>query len=531
MGSEKLKIALLVDDLAVSKWQACALERVADLVEVVLIVNCKNTVTKRHVIRNAGYYFLNLISIKSDLTQKRKIQFENVPVVDFYSRYEKAWQWIPDEVVTVLVKSGCQVIMKFGMSLLKMDNLTAMDVLSFHHGDPRYFRGRPAGFYELLYDAKSIGLIVQKLSNVLDGGQVLALGHAKAVRYSYRKTVRGLYQSSPELLRRAVINYLADAPINIEPIGKNYHLPSNYLIILFCARLLIRKMKRLFYGIFWEKRWNIAVFENMDPLTTGVLAVSDAKCAVFPVGYNFYADPFFSADGSSIRVEALVGATGRGRIIELDAYSLGFQRILLAGPHFSYPFTFVEKECEYILPEVAGHESPYLLEVSNKAKKIPLLGLEKLRLIDPSLVEVDGRYYLFGGHQGSAADMLYLYLADSAIGPYEPHRMNPVVIDPVNARMGGRFLVCEGRLYRLGQDNSDSYGNGLRVMEVLRIDPEAYEEREVARLCFSDANGPHTLDIRNGRAVLDFYVDKFSPLAGYRRFAAKVYGKTFKYQG
>jgi hypothetical protein len=219
-----------------------------------------------------------------------------------------------------------------------------------------------------------------------------------------------------------------------------------------------------------------------------------------------------------------VGSTGRGEIVELDTESLQVECILLAGPHFSFPYPFAEGGREFVLPEVASHEAPYLLEVSNIRQKIPLRGLEHARIVDPALVKVDGRYYLFGGHPDSARSMLQLYVADSAYGPYRPHRMNSVVIDPSCARMGGRLLTRHGKLYRFGQDNSDSYGGGIRIMEVVKIDPDVYEEKEVGHLSFSDANGPHTVDVRNGRAVLDFYVDKFSILAGYRRLMAKVYG-------
>lgn len=528
MDPEKTKAALLVDNLSLNQWQKEALSGIADLAEIALVLNCTNTDTKKHVVRHAAYYALNIVSIRSPLTHKRKIDPAACPVVDFESRYQGAWQWIPDDVAARVVQSGCRFLLKFGMSLLKTDNLAGIDVLSFHHGDPRYYRGRPAGFYELFHGTASVGFIVQKLSNVLDGGEVLALGHAKAYKHSYRQTLQGLYLSSPALLRCAVINLLANRRVDIKPEGENYRLPGNWLVIQFCARLLVHKARRLSYGAFWEKRWNISVFENIAPTTSLELLVSDAKQAQIPDRYSFYADPFFSTDGTRIRTEALVGTTGRGEIVELNAESLQVERTLLAGPHFSFPYPFAENGCEFVLPEVASHEAPYLLDVSNTRRKIPLSGLEDTRIVDPALVKVDGRYYLFGGHSDSARSMLQLYVANSAYGPYRPHRMTSIVIDPSCARMGGRLLTHNGKLYRFGQDNSDSYGGGIRIMEVVRIDPDVYEEKEVGHLRFSDASGPHTVDIRNGRTVLDFYVDKFSILAGYRRLVAKVYGRSHR---
>ena len=95
----------------------------------------------------------------------------------------------------------------------------------------------------------------------------------------------------------------------------------------------------------------------------------------------------------------------------------------------------------------------------------------------------------------------------------------------MNASGLNRLIERDGAIYRFGQDNSGSYGNGIRIMKVTDLSPDAYTEREVGELRFSDAKGPHTVDTRNGKVVLDFYVEKFSLLAGYRRFAAVVYSR------
>lgn len=523
MTNEKIKLALIVDNQSVSKWQADALDAISDLVEVVFVLNCTNTANKKRIWHNGMYYALNMASIKNPLTRKRPLNFDDSFVVDFDSRYEGSWQWIPDDVIAQLAEKKCYTMLKFGMSLLKTDNLVGFDVLSFHHGDPRQYRGRPVGFYELLHNAECVGLIVQKLSNILDGGEVLAIGYAKTHKYSYRKTIQEIYRSSPALLRRALINHISGKNVDILPIGKNYRLPSNWLVVKFCVRLLTQKVKRLIYGALWEKRWNIMVAEDVNPVATTILTIADKKYPIIPAKYNFYADPFFSADGTKIRTEALLAATGLGEIVELDVNSLKITSTLLAGPHFSYPYTFLEKDSEYLLPEVSSHEAPYLFDLSGVLQKIPLRGLENLRLVDPSLVKADGRYWLFGGHPETAATMLQLYSADSIDGPYIPHSMNPIVISPLCARMGGRLLVHEGKLYRFGQNNADAYGNGIRVMEVVKLSRDNYEEQEVAQLRFSDAHGPHTVDVRNGKVVVDFYIDRFSFLAGYRRFASRLY--------
>jgi methionyl-tRNA formyltransferase len=51
------------------------------------------------------------------------------------------------------------------------------------------FRGRPAGYYEVLTNADHVGAIVQRLSNVLDAGDVLAYGAVQVHPHSYRHTL------------------------------------------------------------------------------------------------------------------------------------------------------------------------------------------------------------------------------------------------------------------------------------------------------------------------------------------------------
>ena len=79
-------------------------------------------------------------------------------------------------------------------------------------------------------------------------------------------------------------------------------------------------------------------------------------------------------------------------------------------------------------------------------------------------------------------------------------------------------------MYRFGQNNCYDYGNGITVSEIESLSKERYSEKKVASIMFSDALGPHTFDIFGNLAVLDFYMNKFSVGAGYRRIAAKYSG-------
>lgn len=102
------------------------------------------------------------------------------------------------------------------------------------------------------------------------------------------------------------------------------------------------------------------------------------------------------------------------------------------------------------------------------------------------------------------------------------HPSSPIIVDPSGARMGGRVLDTPLGLLRFGQDNCRGYGARLNIFRIKSLSPSFYEEERIGSLMMRDYQGPHTLDVsEDGEiAVVDFYNDRFSLLAGYRRLSA-----------
>lgn len=523
-----IKAALILDNDSLTRWQRDALAAAAPQLDIRLVLSCRNTMTKKHLAKNFLYYVLNYLSLKNRLTGRSKYDADT-PVVAFDSIYEGMWQRIPEGVTQQLLESGIKVVIKFGMSLLRIDeSLSKLDILSFHHGDPTRFRGRPAGFYEVLQGEGSVGTIVQSISNKLDAGKVWAICHSKVHHHSYKKTALNFYENSRHLLLKALINYANDSPVELVPNGKVHKLPSNAVVLRFLALLAYRKLSRVLYGAFYEKKWNVATFDRVGIADFALIKAADARPAPIAPGYKFYADPFFSADGSLIRLEALNASNGLGEIVEVDRATLAVKKVLLKGAHYSYPFSFVEDGTEYLLPEVASHSSPRLFQqTADGLQETELKGLEDLRVLDGTVFRHDGIYYLFGGMDGSAADCLHIFYARSLADEFKHHPLNPVVIDPARARMAGRIMLEGGRILRFGQDNSYGYGDGVSVSEVTRLSPEHYEEKVIHAIRFKDASGPHTVDAAGAQLLVDYYVDEFSILAGYRRLVPLLLRRSY----
>jgi hypothetical protein len=169
------------------------------------------------------------------------------------------WQSIPSEIHEWLEINPPDVIMKFGMNLLRDPHKlpSKHGVLSFHHGDPKKFRGRPAGFYEILFKAKEIGVIVQRLTNSLDGGQIISSGSFKLYKYSYKRSLENAYRNGRYLLLKALNNL--DYPQTADSLGKIYTLPTNLQVVVFSFNLLVNKLKWIVEGLFFRKKWSISL--------------------------------------------------------------------------------------------------------------------------------------------------------------------------------------------------------------------------------------------------------------------------------
>ncbi len=518
----KPKAALLIDNLKLNHWQKEALDAASKKIDIVLVLNCKNTFTKKNFFKHFLYYLLNIFSLKNSQTKNKKYENPNIEIFNFNSSYNGIWQSIPIEGYEKIVKKEIKLIIKFGMNLLrideKFDNLT---FLSFHHGDPSKYRGRPAGFYEILNGELTSGIIVQKLSNKIDAGKIFAFAESKVIKYSYKETAKNFYINSKHLLSKAIDNLTENKDINIKKSGKNYHLPSNTTVMNFIYLLIFNKIKRIGYGLFFEKKWRIALApHNLNLNKNEKISLKNITNIKISPKYNFYADPFFSIDGNSIRYEALNNKNGLGDIIEIPIQNFTEQKKLLTGLHYSYPLSFVYKDKEYLLPEVASHSPQYIFSLNEENnKKFILRGLENKRIVDSTIVEENNHWFLFFGENTSADTQLNLWFSDSPFGIFKPHPETPIAISPKIARMGGALIKNFDGLFRFGQNNSNAYGESLTVLKILKLSPTEYLEKIVGNLSIDDFKGPHSLSIntKSKQILFDYYKDKFSLFAGIRR--------------
>lgn len=477
--------------------------------------------------RHAFYYLLNIASLKTPITKPGTLPvgLNIVEQLDFEAERDGEWQRLPTQVLDLLASRRPDVAIKFGMGLLRVPEELQCKILSYHHGNPRRFRGRPAGFYELLGDVPTVGQIVQIISNRLDAGAIVAFAETRVRPYSYRATMADAYAISPLLLKQAVRNCLAGTVLPIEPHGTNHRLPTNLTVARFAAKLLVEKARRLLYGAFFHKAWAVASVaigsESLDELVRDVGEAARWHVVTRPDQYEFLADPFPHPRGG-VLVEALRRSDGQGEIVHFDD---GSARILCTGRgHFSYPATIQADGSWFMVPEVSEWSSPEVYRLDgDKCEFVANLDVEgEPRLVDATLHARDDAMFLFANRASDGSDVLRLWTADSLFDRFSEHPQSPIRISPAGGRMAGALLRCEDRLYRLGQDCSRGYGRRTILFEVVALTRDSYRESAAGELSFSAVTGPHTFNMRGGTAYFDFYRERFSLLAGIHRLRAHL---------
>lgn len=204
-----MRLAVLCDGRTLARWQLEALRQVADRHQLFLLKVAEPPPPPRRL-AHAAYYLLNLLAIRN--RQSRRVPFPAGWSGDIAGTFcceplvEGHWAALPESALAWLKAQRIDAVIKFGLGLLRVppEDELGIPILSYHHGDPSRYRGRPAGFYELADGAERLGQIVQCLANRLDSGPVLAFAETRGVKHSYRSTLVDSYRLSPHLLPRAL---------------------------------------------------------------------------------------------------------------------------------------------------------------------------------------------------------------------------------------------------------------------------------------------------------------------------------------
>lgn len=377
---------------------------------------------------------------------------------------------------------------------------------------------RNAGFDDIASPASNVDLL--RIPNATELARRVGTASYN-VKITAARNAAFIREKSAQLLIRE-LRRLADndAPEDLGPCERrNGRAPGVADIAAYGVRLGLGLGKRGFERVAAKAGFRPGMFflkyGKGGPLDFDPAAAVD----IFPPGNRYWADPFLiENDGETFLFFEDYGyADDRGHISVGKIDDGGFSFIgpaLRADYHLSYPFVFRHDDALFMLPETSQSER---IEIWRSSEfpcgwELCATALEGTAAADSALLHHDGAWWLFtnitNDSYGDHCAELHLYRVDGPmLRRHEPHPLNPVVIDTQTARGAGRVFAVDGRLFRLSQDNAyGTYGYGLNVMEITRLDMSGYNEHK-ARYIAPDFEprliGCHHADFAGGMFVMD----------------------------
>lgn len=343
-------------------------------------------------------------------------------------------------------------------------------------------------------------------------------------RHSVARTQQAVLWKTSEFLSR-VLRHLRDRGRTAPPqesghqAGAGTRGPSAMTLGTGMLRVVGRRVAAKVSAMVAQEQWFLAYHrrkgmpdDNREPH----LNPRDFKAVVPPLD-RFWADPFpMRCDGADyVLFEDYPYATRRGVISALELGSdgpVGDAVTILDQPHhLSYPFIFRWQGETFLLPETAD---AHRVEVYRAVRapfewSLESVMFEGARLADCTLIELDGRWWMFANMAVPGAsfwDELHLFHGPTPFGPWLPHKRNPVVSDVRRSRPAGGLFRRGASLVRPTQDSSRRYGFAIRLEEVRRLTPDTYESVPVGQVLPDwkrGLSGVHTVNALGGLTVID----------------------------
>jgi hypothetical protein len=416
------------------------------------------------------------------------------------------------EAIGTVREADLDVLLRFGFNTIRGEILDCarFGVWAYHHGDNREYRDGPAFFWEMYEDNPVSGTTLQVLTDDLDGGRTLYRSFSATDLSSLYRSRNSAYWKSAEFVIRRLTDlhrrgsrYLDALPDYRESVPYEigmYRAATNGQMIRFLARVLSGVVARKGRKLLGREIWYVAYRRVAagGELVSGVISAGTTshsgsfQLMSSPRG-RYYADPFVVEHQGRhyVLFEDYDLATGRAVIswtcFDEHGVPAPAQVALRRDYHLSYPFVFRWSGNWYMAPESAENRTIELF----RAEEFPVrwalerVLVDNVTAFDPTILEHHGLWWLFANVAvpgGSAADELFLFYADSLLGEWTPHPLNPIVSDVRCARPAGRVFSQGGMLIRPGQDSSRRYGYATVFNHITTLTATQYAETPIHRL-------------------------------------------------
>ena len=405
----------------------------------------------------------------------------------------------PEDALEQIRSKDLDVLLRFGFNILHGDILKAAryGVWSYHHGDNDFYRGGPAHFWELQEGAPLSGVILQVLTEELDGGLVLCKSLFPTQRtLSMSANRQAPYWGSTHFVIRKLNElhqfgweHLQKKAVPAAPYqGKRklYRTPTNMDIGRWLGPALLKKAVSYPFRRPTVQHWRIGVRVNGKRLLEHDQNFEGFRWINAPKGH-FWADPFglehsgknwaFFEDFSYQKKRGWISCAE----ISPDGGLISPMPCLdNPNEHYSYPHVFRAGSDLFMVPESWDANRVELF----RCREFPNRWVHERTLfhgkyVDTNIWHQDGRWWLLTtrADPDPRTGCLLLFYAESLDGEWRFHPANPISTDIRNSRGAGRVFQADGRWIRPSQTRSPIYGYSFALNEITALTPAEYSER------------------------------------------------------
>ena len=455
--------------------------------------------------------------------------FSKIEINGLWSNSKFVLRIAPKDI-KLLEKENFDILIRTGSGILRGDILKVpkLGILSFHHGDNRVNRGGPTGFWEAINKDISIGFIIQKINEELDGGDIIYRGNLTSHKLWYMNMAIVLKKSSFFMIKVLEEIYkLQKLPNYLPPsiYDREYYSLFNkpYLVLKYIIKILLPFLVKILTGKilgFPLNRWSIAYANTAN----GLKSLKKFKEIKNPKG-RFLADPFTISSNNRkiIFVEDYFFDDNKGRISAIDITNdkdefLGI--VLEEEFHLSFPFVFKNENKIYMVPECSNSNQIRLYECVEFPLqwKFKCTLMDNVSAVDTILIKKEGNWFMLtnicSANLNRHSSELHIFYSEKLFSnEWVPIKeTNPVIFDSRKARNGGIFFDKDN-IYRVNQvQTPETYGYSLKINLIKKLDKYTYEEEtiDVIKPFFkNDLAGTHHFHSDGDISVIDFHRKTF----------------------
>ncbi len=550
MEREKLRIGLLLEDYFVPSWTHRMIAQIeaSEHSKVVLVVKKevpqkkKESVVEKIWGNRKNLLYLLYTKFEDRFFKQLPNAFEpkdlrpiiNCPVITVTPRSTRFVDTIGSQDLDKITPFQIDVFVRLGSRILHGGILQSAKygVWSYHHGDNRVNRGGPPGTWEVLAGSDETGVMLQRLTEELDGGIKLFESFSATDKLSINRSRHGYYWKAASFLPRKLHQLFQDEDgffrnvesLNSEPYfydNRLFRAPGNMEMVKGVFSNYWKSVKRKVQRLLYAEQWILlyAFGEAGNP------SRSFFKFhRIVPPKDRIYADPFPITKNNRhyIFFEEMLHDENKGKIAVIELDEKGNhgepQLVLEKDYHLSYPLLFEENDVLYMIPESIADRTVQLyrnVEFPLKWELVKVM-FDDVMMVDNTLFKHNGKYWMFANRRDnketSIQDELFLFHTDSfPEGEWKPHPQNPIVSDVRCSRPAGNIFTHNGRIYRPAQNGGKHYGYGMEIREIVTLTEERYQERPVQSIkpnWSKDLVGTHTLNFHGRLTVIDGLIKK-----------------------